>query len=137
MQRLPQEREGPGQVVHLWSATWRQQHLDDIHARGNWLLQPAQPEHGGAAQELALVFIHAPCRASRAGVQRTFHLHEYQHVAMAADDIHLAASAHAELAAQNLVSPGPQPGACHQFAVCAHIGAARARAISPGAVPVV
>ena len=131
------QRKGRGDVVYLWFSTGWQQNFYDVHAAGYRGAQPPQPEPGGAAQQLALVFVDATRRTTCTGMQGAFHFCKHQHIIFPADDIHLPAMPHAETPPQYLVPLRAKPGGCYQLSVFTQIAAFGGLLFSPGAAPVV
>ena len=113
------------------------EHLHHIHARGDFPAQAAEPEEGGAADELALVVVHPAGGAAGAGAAGAFYLGKNQHISLAAHEVELAAGAHAPAVAQHLVALCAQVRGGRQLAVFAQVTGAGRGVLSPGAVPVV
>ena len=114
-----------------------EEHLEHIHAHGHLAAEAAEPEAGGAADELALVVVHAAGGAAAAGAHGAFHLGKDEQVALAAHKVELAAGPHAPAVAQHLVALRAQPRGRHQLAIFAQVATAGAARLRPGAAPAV
>ena len=131
------ERKSARQVRYLRFLSGGEEHLEHIHAHGHLAAEAAEPEPGGAADEFALVVVHAAGGAAAAGAHGAFHLGKDEQVALAAHEVELAAGPHAPAVAQHLVALRAQPRGRHQLAIFAQVAAAGAARLRPGAAPAV
>ena len=129
--------EGVLHEVDLRGLAGQEVELHDVEAVGRLPPEHAEPVAGAAADELAFGVVHHAGGRAGGWAGAAFHLGEHQGVSLAADDIHLTAGAEAEVAVEDAVAVGAQPGGRHLLAVAADEPARRDGVRVPGAAPFV